>query len=251
LSRNFILFFVIALVFLVGCTKGVSQVIEEEKLKSDEIPKLEEIADEVIDMAKNIQWLGHDSFKISGEKIIYTDPYKIKKEDKADIILITHPHYDHCSPDDVRKIQGEDTIIVTTPDCASKLSGDIKTVMPGDSIEAKGIKIEAVPAYNINKQFHPKANKWVGFIFTANSKRIYLAGDTDKIPEMANLNDVDIALLPVSGTYVMTAEEAAEATNLIKPKLAVPMHYGAGVVGTKADAEKFKELCSCNVEILG
>src|SRR3989304_5610869 len=114
----------------------------------------------------DIHWLGHDTFKIAGEKIIYTDPFKIRKKDSADIILITHEHFDHCSPEDVKKIQGPNTMIVATSDCAKKLSGKIKVVKPGDKINVEGIEIEAVTAYNTNKQFHPKANGWVGYIFT-------------------------------------------------------------------------------------
>jgi len=190
-------------------------------------------------MIENIHWLGHDTFKITGEKTIYTDPYEIKKKDTADIILITHDHFDHCSPGDVKKIQGPDTIIVTTKDCAKKLSGNIRTVIPGDTITVDGITIEAVPAYNTNKQFHTKGQGWVGFIFTVDGQRIYLAGDTDHIPEMKDLR-VDIALLPVSGTYVMTADEAVQAAIDINPEIAIPMHYGA-IVGDKSDAERFAE----------
>ena len=127
-------------------------------------------------MIENIHWLGHATFKIIAEdKIIYIDPFQIKKEDQADIILITHEHFDHCSPEDVKKIQKPDTVIVTTSDCALKLSGDIKKVKPGDKINVKGIEIEAVPAYNINKKFHPKENNWVGFIINIKGTRIYLS----------------------------------------------------------------------------
>ena len=107
-----------------------------------------------------------------------------------------------------------------------------------------------MPAYNLNKQFHPKSNGWMGVVVTVSGKRIYHAGDTDNIPEMSNLKNIDIALLPVSGTYVMTAEEAADAANRIMPKMAVPMHYGS-IIGTRADAERFRQLCKCKVEILG
>ncbi|MBI4686226.1 MAG: MBL fold metallo-hydrolase [Nitrospirae bacterium] len=191
-------------------------------------------------MIKDIHWLGHDTFKVMGEKIIYTDPFKIKNKDKADIILITHEHFDHCSPEDVKKIQGPDTVIVTVSDCAKKLSGNIKIVKPGDKITVQGIDIEAVPSYNTNKQFHPKANNWSGYIFTAKGQRIYIAGDTDYIPEMKTFKNIDIALLPVSGTYVMTAEEAVKAALDIKPKLAIPMHYGS-IVGNINDANRFAE----------
>jgi L-ascorbate metabolism protein UlaG (beta-lactamase superfamily) len=207
------------------------------------------MAGEKVDtMVKDIHWLGHDTFKIVGEKVIYTDPFKIKKNDKADIILITHEHYDHCSPDDVKLVQGADTVIVTTADCAKKLSGQVKVVKPGDKINVEGIDVEVVPSYNTNKQFHPKTNGWVGYIFTVKGQRIYIAGDTDYISEMKNFK-VDIALLPVSGTYVMTAEEAVKAALDIKPKIAIPMHYGS-IVGSKNDADRFSAGLKGKIEVV-
>jgi L-ascorbate metabolism protein UlaG (beta-lactamase superfamily) len=198
-------------------------------------------------MLSEIHWLGHDTFKSKGEKVIYTDPFKIKQSDTADVILITHEHFDHCSIEDVKKLQRSDTVIVATSDCAEKLSGNVKRVKPGDKVTVKGIEIEAVPAYNIDKQFHTKDRGWVGYIFTVKGQRIYIAGDTDYIPEMKALH-VDIALLPVSGTYVMTAEEAIKATLDIKPKIAIPMHYGS-IVGTEKDAERFAQGLKGKVEV--
>jgi L-ascorbate metabolism protein UlaG (beta-lactamase superfamily) len=189
-------------------------------------------------MLKNLHWLGHDTFTITAGKVIVTDPFKIKTPAVADIILITHPHFDHCSPEDVKQVQGPDTIIVAPPECAEKLSGTMKVVIPGDRITVAGIEIEVVSAYNIAKQFHPREKGWVGYIITVNGVRIYHAGDTDYIPEMNDLKGIDIALLPVSGTYVMSAEEAVKAAMVIKPKVAIPMHYGT-IVGSKADARRF------------
>jgi L-ascorbate metabolism protein UlaG (beta-lactamase superfamily) len=203
-------------------------------------------------LVKDIHWLGHDTFKITGEKVIYTDPFKIKdsgEEDRADIILITHEHHDHCSPEDIKKIQGPDTVIVTTPSCAEKLSGNVKIAKRGDVMDIGGIRIEAVPAYNIDKKFHPKDKDGVGYIFTVRGERIYLAGDTDYIPEMKTFKNVGIALLPVSGIYVMTAEEAVKAALDIKPDIAIPMHYGK-IIGTRMNAEKFAEELRKKIEVV-
>nr|HID59062.1 MBL fold metallo-hydrolase [Desulfobacterales bacterium] len=194
----------------------------------------------VEDIVRNIKWLGHDGFYIEGEgKKIVIDPYQVKECELADIILVTHEHFDHCSPGDVEKIKTPSTVIVTEADSARMLSGNVKVVRPGDRLTVFNIPIEVVPAYNVNKQFHPKNKGWLGFIVTIHGTRIYHAGDTDLIPEMGDIN-ADIALLPVSGTYVMTAEEAVEAVKVIKPKIAIPMHYGA-IVGTAKDAKRFKD----------
>ena len=202
-----------------------------------------------------VKWLGHDSYKFMfDDKIMYIDPYEVKETDKADIILVTHGHYDHCSIQDLKKLIKQDTIIITTPDTTSKLSGkvqggDMKLASPGKKFDVKGIKVEAVPAYNINKKFHPKENQWVGYVFTIKNIKFYHAGDTDFIPEMSDIQ-ADVVFLPVSGTYVMTAEEAMHAAKKIMPKVAIPMHYGQ-IVGEKTDAVKFKEMCDfCRVEIM-
>ncbi len=213
------------------------------------LPAVNAEGKEVNSMLKDIHWLGHDSFKIiSGGKIIYTDPFKIKKKDKADIILITHEHFDHCSPEDIKKLQKSDTVIVATSDCAEKLSGNVKTVQLGDKLKVGDIEIETVPAYNTNKQFHPKDRGWLGYIFSAGGQRIYIAGDTDYIPEMKTFK-ADIALIPVSGTYVMTAEEAVKAAIDIKPKIAIPMHYGS-IVGSEDDAKRFAEELKGKIEVV-
>lgn len=199
-----------------------------------------------------IHWLGHSGFFIDNSKKLYIDPYNIDQNIKADIVLITHSHHDHCSIADLNKVISEETILVCPADCLSKLNHlkvkDIRIMEPGQSITIEGVLIESVPAYTPAKQFHPRGNNWMGYILTLDSVRIYHAGDTDLIDEMAGIK-CDIALLPVSGTYVMTAEEAAEATRQIKAKIAVPMHYG-GIVGTEEDAQLFKEKAGCEVIIL-
>lgn len=211
-----------------------------------------------------IKWLGHSGFLIRNSKIIYIDPYNIKENsEKADIILITHSHYDHCSVADMKKIIKEGTKIFLTADCQSKItrfdiSIDIQIVEPGQELNSGDIKISVLPAYNLDKSFHPKGDGWVGYIIKMNSVLIYHAGDTDLIPEMQKLTGHKqpdkkfIALLPVGGRFTMTVEEAAEAAKLIKPSLAIPIHYGS-IVGTKGDAEEFVKLCKeegINAEIL-
>jgi len=207
-------------------------------------------------MAEHVHWLGHDTFLIDGPETIYFDPYQLGEGlPQADVILISHEHHDHCSPEDVAKIQGDETIIVTVASAADQLEGDVRIVGPGDTIQVKGIEVEAVPAYNVNKfrspgqPFHPKEAGHVGFVITLEGTRIYHAGDTDFIPEMAELREIDIALLPVSGTYVMTADEAVEAAEAIQPGLVIPMHVGRGI-GSLASAEAFKEKAPVDVLIL-
>ncbi len=199
-------------------------------------------------MIEKIHWLGHASFRISGGKMIYIDPYKIEGGEKADIICITHDHFDHCSQEDIDKISKEGTSFVAPPSAAKKLRGDAVVIRRGESARVQGIDIEAVPAYNIGKEFHPKESDNVGFVLTVEGARIYHAGDTDVIPEMKEIK-ADIALLPCGGTYTMTAGEAARAADTIRPGIAVPMHWGT-VVGSRADAEEFKNLCPCEVRIL-
>ena len=203
--------------------------------------------------------IAHDTFKIKGSRVIYTDPFKVAVRDEADIVLLSHEHFDHLSLEDLNKVVFPGTTIIASPLCKDELKGvqvkQIRFLDPGGKITVGKVEIEAVPAYNVNKfrepgqAFHPKGDKRLGFVFTMDGTRVYYAGDTDFIPEM---NDIacDIALLPISGTYVMTPEEAVEAALAIHPKIAVPMHYAA-IVGTDADAIKFKSLVkNCQVEIL-
>jgi len=198
-----------------------------------------------------LEWKGHAGFLITGNgKNIYIDPYKLKPgsgSEKADIILITHSHYDHCSIEDLSRIVRDNTVVICPADCSSKLSKlheklDVRVIEPGQEQEIDGVRVKAVPAYNTNKEFHPKSEYWNGYVLEVGGVKIYHAGDTDLIPEMQNLSDIDLALLPVGGTYTMNADEAARAVFLIKPKKAIPMHFGE-VVGSREDAERFVQLC--------
>ena len=159
---------------------------------------------------EQIHWLGHASFRIDGGKTIYIDPWQMGDAPPADVILVTHDHYDHFSPEDIRKIRRPAATVVSVRDCTEKVPGKTETEKPDDRIVVDDIVIEVVPAYNVNKQFHPKRNGWVGFIIEVDGTRIYHAGDTDLIPEMAEIR-ADIALFPVGGTYTMDAAEAADA----------------------------------------
>ncbi len=190
---------------------------------------------------------------ITDGKVLWIDPFQVKNGDpKADLLLITHAHGDHLSGPDMEKVVKADTVVAGPPDCIAKAPVDDAkkiAIAPGDKKTIEGFEIEAVPAYNVDKPFHPKENNWVGFIVSVGGRRIYHAGDTDRIPEMKTFK-TDVAFLPIGGTYTMTAEEAAAAASEdIKPELAVPFHYGA-VVGSDADAERFRELCTTPVEIV-
>jgi L-ascorbate metabolism protein UlaG (beta-lactamase superfamily) len=206
-----------------------------------------------------VHWLGHDGFVLQGSRTLILDPFKAKGMYKAEVLLISHEHSDHLSPDDIKRFSDANTTIVAPKVCEPALGQFAQEkvfVEPGSRVEVKGVKIEAVPAYNLNKYrspgvvFHPRADGKVGYVVTLDGVRFYHAGDSDATPEMKAL-DVDVAFLPVSGTYVMTAEEAAEAARAMKVKVAVPMHF-ASIVGSRADAERFKKLVGGekSVEIL-
>lgn len=198
-------------------------------------------------MFKNIEVLTHSSIRINKEKVIYIDPYNVDKNyNDADIIFITHLHYDHYSKTDIDKVKKEGTIYVAPKDVAFELQNrnikneQIIVVYPGFFNSIGDISFEVIAAYNVNKKFHPKENKWVGYIIKIDDTKIYIAGDTDITEENKKVK-CDVAFVPVGGTYTMTSKEAAKLVNIIKPKIAVPIHYGS-VVGTKEDAMNFIKL---------
>ncbi len=200
-------------------------------------------------MIESIHWLGHDSFRIDGDITIYIDPWKLPAgSPPAGLILITHEHSDHFSPEDIDLIRTADTEVVTIAAVAEKLHGRVHMVKPGDRLAVQGVEIEVMPAYNLAKMYHPRHKGHAGYVLTVGGLRIYHAGDTDAIPEMAGLKP-DIALLPVSGKYVMDADEAVEAVRLLEPGLAIPMHYGS-IVGSEADALRFQQLSPTPVRIM-
>lgn len=207
-------------------------------------------------MLENIHWLGHDSFRIDGDVTVYLDPWKLKPgQPQADLVLVTHDHYDHLSLDDIRRLAGPDTVVVGPASVTARVEGlETVTVAPGESIEVKGVPVETVAAYNLDKfrapgePFHPREAGYVGYIVTVDGVRYYHAGDTDAVPEMRTVR-TDVALLPVGGTFTMTCEEACTACDMIDARAAVPMHY-ADIVGDKSDAERFRAGCGIPVTIL-
>lgn len=196
-------------------------------------------------MLENIKLFCHSSIKITGSKIIYVDPYKIEEESHdADFVLCTHTHYDHFSPEDIEKVKKKSTIIIAPTD----ISGIIK-VVPNVKYEIEGLKFKTTYAYNENKEFHPKANNWVGYIIELDDKKYFIAGDTDNIPELKGVK-CDVAFIPIGGTYTMDKKEAAELCKNIEAEIVIPTHYGL-IVGKKTDGEEFAKLIKKkNVEVL-
>lgn len=198
----------------------------------------------------NIQWLAHSSVKIWTQRyVIYIDPRNLSTSPHdANLVLVTHIHGDHYSPGDISRVSAADTVLIAPPDVVAS-HGTGQALAPGQTVEMEGINITGVPACNTNKPNHPRANNWLGYVVEVGARRIYCAGDTDLIEEMKALDDIDVAILPAGGTYTMNAAEAAQATEYIQPRLAIPYHWGQ-VVGTQRDAETFARLAACEVRIL-
>ena len=201
-------------------------------------------------MPVEIKWISHASFRIAGAGcVLYVDPWKIEDEPHdADVVFVSHSHHDHCSPPDIEKVSKDDTAIVAPTETIEKLHA-ANAVDPGERVCIKEIVIEGVAAYNIQKAFHPRGNHWCGAVFTIGGERIYYAGDTDLIPEMSDLRDVDVALLPVGGTYTLDADEAVRACRAIGCKAAIPFHWG-DIIGSLEDARRFADGADCEVHLL-
>ena len=204
----------------------------------------------------NVEWLGHAGFRIkTSAGWFYIDPYRVPEGPQAAAILVTHDHFDHFSRDDVLRVAGQGTVFVGPATVTEQLRGNTHSIMPGDVVEVGTVEVLAVAAYNTNKldsegrPFHRRESGWVGYLIRDGGRRIYHSGDTDVIPEMDEAAGVDVALLPVSGTYVMTPSEAAEAARRIDPGVAVPMHWGT-VIGLREDAEAFVKAAPVEARIL-
>ena len=205
-------------------------------------------------MLESIEVLCHSCIKFNKGEVIYFDPFKIEKNyNDADVIFITHDHYDHYSEEDIDKVVKEGTIIVAPEDLLTKLlkkgfeRDNMVLVTPNQKYTVKGIEFQTIPAYNVNKQFHPKANEWVGYVLKIDGVTYYIAGDTDITEENKKVK-CDVAFVPVGGTFTMDYKEAAELINEIKPKIAVPTHYGS-IVGEKSDGVSFSKLVSPEIEV--
>ncbi len=211
-------------------------------------------------LIESVEWLGHAGFRVTVERSrIYIDPYRVgAAAPPADLILITHDHYDHFSPQDIERLSHERTQVVGPAQVAERLEGEVRSIAPGEEIDIesmRGVYVRAIAAYNTSKRnpegdvFHPREAGGVGYDLNVRGERLYHSGDTDVIPEMDQVAGVDVALLPVSGVYVMTAQEAAEAARRIQPRVAVPMHWGSHI-GTEHDARTFADKAPVEVQIM-
>jgi L-ascorbate metabolism protein UlaG (beta-lactamase superfamily) len=200
------------------------------------------------EILSKIRWLGHAGFRVDGSKVVYFDPFNVSGGPTADLVLVSHTHYDHFSPDNIRKVSDANTTLVISSDADPDFAGEVIKLTPGESVDVKGMTVKGVAAYNVGKQFHPKANGWLGFLLTIDGETIYHTGDSDLIPEMGEIV-ADVALVPVGGTYTMDAAEAAKAVRTMKVKAAIPMHWGE-IVGDETDARRFKELVGDAAEVV-
>ena len=194
-------------------------------------------------MLERFTWFKQSAYLWRGDGLtVYIDPWAVTTDDPADAIFITHAHYDHFQPEEIERLRTPNTRILAPGNVASELTGNVTAVRPGDSLEVAGIRVQAVPAYNVKEErleMHPKRNAWVGYVLTLGSNTYYHAGDTDHAPELSDIT-TDVAFLPIGGTYTMDATEGAGLARAIGPRVAVPMHYGF-VVGQASDAGRFEK----------
>ena len=234
LSKLNLVFFIVC--FSIICSYSAEPAPSSVKATTEEALKL-------------LHWYGQSSFRFDGPPVIYIDPWEIPKEmPKADIVLITHSHRDHLSPDDVAEIQTENTMIVAPSDCLEKLEGNKKSILPNQTVKLSGLNISTVPAYNISAPFHPRNNNWVGYVIEWKGLKIYHGGDTDAIPEMKDIKP-DIAMIPIGGKYTMDMADASKAAKWFENCVIIPMHYGK-VVGTPEDGIKFKNEVGPQVKVM-
>lgn len=254
----------VVLLFIAGCSSAEKQQEQPEQPEKPVQYVIEDyvagsgeesgggIMPEVPEVLSSVKWFGHASFMFtdrnSGNKIYYVDPFEFKggSYEKADIVFITHAHYDHCDPSAVKKILKPTTVIVVPGGCKEKLKVNAEFIdaVPNKEYDVNGFKFRTVPAYNVKPgrlQYHPKSNSWVGYVFQLNNQTVYHAGDTDFIPEMKQLGKISVALLPIGGTYTMDVDEAIAAANTIAADITVPMHYRMLLGSNYSSAEeKFK-----------
>ncbi len=205
-------------------------------------------------MLENITINTQSSIRIATDKIIYFDPFKIEKEaHDANYIFITHDHYDHFELESIKKLMKEDTIVIFPDSMFIKIvpyinRDNARGVNPNEEYNINGLLFRTIPSYNLNKDFHPKANKWVGYVLELEDKEVLVSGDTDATEELLNTK-CDIAFVPIGGTYTMNYEEAAKAINTMKPSIVIPTHYGS-IVGNKSDGESFASLLDNDIECI-